>query len=393
MKTPRSADTMASFTREINRIIHDKVYLFIGIIAPLISFSLITLIFSANVPRKLPVAIVDQDHTALSRRITRMIGATPIARPDNSFTDPEEARKALISGKTDAIIWIPEGTEQKIMRGEHADVAVYFNNVYLIKSGLLKSGIQKSIGTLSAGIKLQTHMMWGESPMQAMSKIQAVQLTPVLLFNPYTNYEYYLVLLLLPVMLTVFVLFGTIYALGTELQYGTGPDWLNGSGDNMVAALMGKLAPHTALYFGLALTMNIIFFSILGLPLHGHYLLIVVSEIIMIFSYQSMAIFLVTLTRNLRLALSLASAYTMLAITFAGLTFPVFGMPSIAQVFSRIFPFTYWLELFVGQTLRGEPLLNAIISLWCLAIFIIAGLCLIPRYHYILKTKRFWGKI
>ena len=116
-------------------------------------------------------------------------------------------------------------------------------------------------------------------------------------------------------------------------------------------------------------------------------------ELVMILSYQSMAIFMVTLTRNLRLALSLASAYTMLAITFAGLTFPAFGMPSIAQVFSKIFPFTYWLELFIGQTLRGEPLSNAIVTLWCLAIFIIAGLCLVPRYHYILRNKNFWGKI
>ena len=50
----------------------------------------------------------------------------------------------------------------------------------------------------------------------------------------------------------------------------------------------------------------------------------------MILSYQFMAIFIVTLTRNLRLAISIASAYTMLALTYAGLTFPLFGMPVIA---------------------------------------------------------------
>ncbi len=393
MENNRSNPVISSFLREIRRILNDRVYLFIWIIAPLISFTLITLIFSANVPRKLPVAIVDQDHTSLSRRITRMIGATPIARTDARFTDPAEARKALVSGNMDAVVWIPEGTERNIIRGEHADVAVYLNNVYLIKAGLLKSGIQKSIATLSAGIKLQTHMMWGESPVQAMAKIQAVQLTPVLLFNPYTSYEYYLTLLLLPVMLTVFILFGTIYALGTELQYGTGPEWLNASGNHMPAALLGKLAPHTAIGFALALIMNLIFFNMLGLPLRGHFALVLVSEVMLILSYQSMAIFLVTLTKNLRLALSLASAYTMLAITFAGLTFPAFGMPPVARVFSKIFPFTYWLELFIGQTLRGEPTANAVILLWFMVIFIVAGSCMVPRFKYILKTKKYWGKI
>ena len=393
MKKKQSHSFASAFQREIGRILHDRVYLFIGIVAPLISFTLITLIFSANVPRKLPVAIVDQDHTALSRKIIRMIGATPIAFPDNRYSNPEEARKALVSGETNAIVIIPAGTEKKIIRGEHADVAVYFNNVYLIKAGLLKSGIQKAIGTLSAGIKLQTHMMWGESQIQAMGKIQAIQLTPVLLFNPYTSYEYYLTLLLLPVMLTVFILFGTIYALGTELQYGTGPEWLKSAGENMPAALAGKLLPHTAVYASLALVMNLVFFQVLGLPLKGHFLLILVSEIVMILSYQAMAVFIVTLTRNLRLALSLASAYTMLAITFAGLTFPAFGMPSVAQIFSKIFPFTYWLELFIGQTLRGEPVANGVIQIWIMVIFIVAGLCLVPRFKYILTNKKYWGKI
>ena len=138
---------MSVLAREINRILKDRVYLFIGAIAPMIGFTLITLIFSANVPRKLPVAVVDQDHSMLSRKIIRMIGATPIAHTDNHFTSPAEAEKSLQSGETDAIVIIPAGTERKIIRGEHAEVAVYFNNVYLIKAGLLKSGKQTKVGS------------------------------------------------------------------------------------------------------------------------------------------------------------------------------------------------------------------------------------------------------
>ena len=393
MKKAKLNPVAAVIRREFGRILHDRVYLFIGVIAPLIGFSLIAMIFSANVPRKLPVAIVDQDHTALSRKIIRMIGATPIALPDNHYTGLEEAHKALNSGEADAIVVIPAGTEKNIIRGEHADVAVYLNNVYLVKAGLLKSGIQKALATLSAGIKMQTHLAWGESKAQAMGKIQAVQLTPVLLFNPYTSYEYYLTLLLLPVLLTVFVLFGTTYALGTELQYGTGPGWMETAKNQLPAAMAGKLVLHNLWYFGLAIVMNLVFFKTLGLPLRGHYFLVIISEFVMIASYQAMAVFLVTLTKNLRLALSLGSAYTMLAITFAGLTYPAFGMPAVAQVFSKIFPFTYWLELFVGQTLRGEPLSNAIILLWCMTIFIVAGLCLVPRLKYLLTHEKYWGKI
>ncbi|HPT09767.1 MAG TPA: ABC transporter permease, partial [Bacteroidales bacterium] len=151
--------------------------------------------------------------------------------------------------------------------------------------------------------------------------------------------------------------------------------------------------PHTLWYFIMALVMNLIFFQVLGLPLRGHFLLILVSELVLVLSYQSMAIFLLTITRNLRLALSLASAYTMLALTYAGMTFPSFGMPAIAQLFGRIFPLTYWLEIFSGQTLRGEPLSNGIVLIWLMVFFIVAGFCMFPRYKYLLKTDKFQGKI
>ncbi|HNX87085.1 MAG TPA: ABC transporter permease [Bacteroidales bacterium] len=388
-----SSSLTAVVQREIRRILHDRVYLFMWIVAPVIGFTLIILIFSANVPSRLPVAVIDRDHTSLSRKMIRMIGAAPVSKIDQSYSDVEAARKAFNSGAADAIVVIPSGMEKSVVRGEPADVAIYLNNVYLIKASQLKSGIQKAIATLSAGIKLRERMLAGESGSQALSKIMAVQLVPVLLFNPYTSYEYYLTMLLLPALFTVFLLFGTIYALGTELQYRTGEDWLMTARNSMPAALFGKLIPHTLWYFIMALVMNLIFFQVLGLPLRGHFLLILVSELVLVLSYQSMAIFLLTITRNLRLALSLASAYTMLALTYAGMTFPSFGMPAIAQLFGRIFPLTYWLEIFSGQTLRGEPLSNGIVLIWLMVFFIVAGFCMFPRYKYLLKTDKFQGKI
>ncbi len=381
------------FQRELKRISGDVVYPFFMVIGPLIAFILISLIFSANVPSKLPVGVVDLDHSNLSRKITRMTDATSIAAVNRSFISLKEAYCSMIDGKIDAIICIPEGTEQNILRGKSSKIAVYINNEYLIKGGLLSSGIQKVLGTLSAGIRLQSTLMNGSTNKQALSEIMPVQLRPILLFNPFTSYSYYLTVLMLGVMITVFILFGTIYTLGTELQNGTGQEWLEIAGSNIYKALTGKLVIYTIVFCFLVLLMDILLFKILGLPLNGHFPLILAGEFLMILSYQSMAIFILALTRNLRLGLSLASAYTMLAITYAGLTYPLFGMPVIAQGFSRIFPFIYWLDLFTGQSLRGEPIANGLIQLFYLCGFIFLGTCLIPRLKYMLKTEKYWGRI
>jgi ABC-2 type transport system permease protein len=379
--------------RELKKISGDPVYLFFMVIGPMIAFSLITLIFSSNIPANLPVGVVDLDHSNLSGKIARMTDATSIASVDRRYISLTEAYRAMVRGKIDAIICIPEGTEQNILHGRSTGIAVYINNEYMIKGGLLSSGIQKALGTLSAGIRLQSSLKSGISGKEALTEVIPVQLRPVLLFNPYTSYSYYLTILLVPVMLTVFVLFGTLYALGTELQYGTGTEWMETSGSDMFSALTGKLIIYTIIFCILALLMDLVLFNILGLPLRGHFPLILAGEFLMILSYQSMAIFIVALAGNLRLALSIASAYTMLALTYAGLTFPLFGMPVIAQVISRIFPFSYWLELFIGQSLRGEPSAHGLIQLFYLCGFILLGGCFIPRLKYLLKTEKHWGRI
>jgi ABC-2 type transport system permease protein len=379
-------------SREWRRITRRWPLLFGTFIGPLFSFLLIIWIFSENVPRELPVAIVDMDHTSLSRQIARMTDATPVANIDRQYLSLDEARNGLERGKVDAILVIPKDTEKDIYKGGHANLALYLNNTNVVKSGLINSGVRKALGTLSAGIKLQLQMKSGKSPSQAMARIIPVQLNSTLLFNPFTSYSYYLTVGLMPVILIVFTLLGTIYTLGDELYLGTGPKWLRMAGKNFPVALAGKLLPYTAIFFCVASIMNVVLFNYLGLPLRGSLAPIIIGELLLIISYQFMALFLVSLTANMRLALSLGSAYCMLALTYSGLTFPASGMPTVPQAFSYIFPYTYWIQILFGQSLRGEPTVNSIAPMFALLAFIALGMMFVPRLKYMLLNKRCWGK-
>jgi len=378
--------------RELKRIAGKWSLIMVTIIGPLLAFLLIMSIFSANVPRNLPVAIVDIDHTSLSRTISRMTDATSIAAIDKSFVTLTEAQDAMKCNKVDAILYIPKNTERDILKGGSSKIVLYINNSNVVKGGLLGSGIRKALSTVSAGIKLKKQLQQGRNQNQAMARIIPVQINPVLLFNPYISYSYFLTLGLMPVILIVFTLLGSIHAIGTELLKGTGPHWLEMAEGNIGIALLGKLIPYTLIFSIIAMMMNLILFHNLGLPLNGKLHIIFLSEFILILSYQFLAIFLLGLTRNLRLSLSLGSAYCMLALTFSGLTFPAFGMPALGQALAKIFPFTYWLQIFMGQTLRGEPEANAIIPMFTMFAFIALGMFFIPRLKYLLLTPKHWGK-
>jgi ABC-2 type transport system permease protein len=129
------------------------------------------------------------------------------------------------------------------------------------------------------------------------------------------------------------------------------------------------------------------------MPLHGKFLIILIGEILLIFSYQSMAIAFLAITSNMRLSLSLGSAYAMLALTYSGLTFPVFGMSVFSQAFAGIFPFTYWNRLLISQSLRGEPAGHVVVPILFLLGFISFGLLFVPLLQKTLLNRKRWGKM
>lgn len=381
------------FFREIDRMAGSTIYLFTTLIGPLISFIILLSIFSDGVPRNLPVGIVDQDHTPLSRKIGMWVGATSEAEVVAHYPNEQEAYRQMKAGEIEAILVIPEGTEKNILKGTGETIRVFINNSNILKGGFLQKGIYKSLATLSGGIKLQVAQKSGLSYVQAKAKIQPVRLQQHVLFNPFGNYSYFLLSALLPLMIVVFTLLSVVFAVGIEVKEGTGPDWLQQADGSLIVALTGKLVPYTLLMFINVMVMNVIMFVQMGTPLQGSFFFLLISEVFLIMTYQLLAVFLIAATANLRLGLSLASAYSMMALTFSGLTFPQFAMPLAARIFSYIFPFTYWIKIFISQAMRGEAITHALIPLASYLPFILLSVAFLPRLKRLLKEEKFWGKI
>lgn len=379
--------------REFERMTGSTIYLFTTLIGPLISFVILLSVFSAGVPRNLPVGMVDLDNTSLSRKMAMWIGATPEADIAMHLPNLEEAYQEMKAGKIDAVIVIPEGTEKEILKGGSQRIPVFINNTNILVGGFLQKGIYKAMATLSGGIKLQFAIKNGLPEQQALAKIQPVKLQQHVLFNPFGNYSYFLLTALLPLMIVIFTLLSGVFAVGIEVKEGTGPEWLEHSGGSLIVGLAGKLMPYTILLFIDTMVMNVILFLQMGTPLNGRFAMLLFAEFSMIVTYQLLGVFLVSATSNLRLGLSLASAYAMMALTFSGLTFPQFGMPLAARGFSYLFPFTYWVRIFISQAIRGEALVHAMIPLAAFVVFILFSVGSLPRLKRLLTIEKYWGKV
>ena len=386
-------NTGAVLRREMGRLTHQPMYFTLMLVLPVVSFAFFALLFNQGAIRNIPVAVLDEDNTTLSRKVVQMIDDTPTALVAYGIQDMDEGERLMREGRIMAIIQVPAFFEKNILSNSQTHIENYVTGTNITVNGLLSKDIQTAVTTFTAGIQIQLLQKQGLTERQAMAQLMPVRFDKHVLFNPHINYGYYLSPSFMPMMLLIFAVMTTVFAIGTELKHRTAREWLLTGGDSMTASLLGKLLPITAGLFMISLVMLVIIFKIVGTPLNGSLTVILVGTLLFLLSYQSLSVMIVALLANLRLSLSIGGGYSVLAFTFSGLTFPIMAMWEPMRWVSRIFPFTYYTDIFVDQMLRGAPAVYSLPDLGYIALFIVLPLLALPRLRRVCTEEKFWGRL
>ena len=378
--------------RELKRIWHFKPYLLILTVLPLLSILLFIAIFSKGMPTDLPIAVVDNDNTPLSRKVINMIEATPETDVRYKVTSTHEGERLIRQGAAGAMVIIPANFEKDILGMTPTSIGVYISGANILENGLISKGLQTTIATFSTGLKIQILSKQGISENQAIAQAMPIRLDRHILFNPYTNYSYYLLPSFMPMMILIFTVLSTIFAIGSELKYSTAGEWLSTTQGSISVALAGKLTPTLAFMTVMAAVMSILLFEFVGVPLQGNIWILIVSCFMFILSYIAVAIFIIAITADMRLAMSLGGGYSVMAFSLSGLTFPAMAMHKTMQWFGHLFPFTYFTEIIIDQALRGAPIGNSLTQLSYMMIFLLLPLTSAHRLKQIINDKKYWGR-
>ncbi len=378
--------------REVRRLLNRKVLFAFILFGPALSFWVIDYLFSAGAIREIPITVVDLDQSNLSRKLIRAVEASPLVKIVEYSSDTKAAKDKVFDCKAYAVLIIPEALEKNVMNTEFAEVNLFTNNSNLVLGGNLQSGIYKAISSVNDEIKIKNYLKDGLYSYQAEAQSNPTDLDIHQLFNPFGNYAYFLVMSLLPVLLIVFTFLISLYALGSELKESTAGEFMKTANGNVINAISGKFIPYTLMFFVHALIMNLVVFRALDAPIRGSLWIILVSEFLLIIAYQSIAVLFLAVTNNMRLSLSLGSAYSLLSFTFSGLTYPFIAMPAITHVLAWLFPYTFWLHIFLGESLRGQPLYNLQMDFVVLIAFFLLGILAFPSIKRRLTNPQKWGR-
>ncbi len=382
----------AVFIRELKRISSRSIYLWILFILPLFSFLFFISMFQAGKASENKVAVLDADQSVLSRMIIRSLDATPEIELTQYVHSLAEARDLIERAEVVAVLDIPKGLENAIYKGDQNPIAFYYANDNLTVGTSVSSAAIKTIKTISAGINLKKRISKNEMMEQAYHQVQPIKIETHTLYNPYVNYAYYLVTALLPVMLLMFIMSATIFAIGGELKHRTAKEWYEISGESMVVALTGKLLPYSIIFIIEAFFMNTLLFTYMGAPMNGNLFILFILILFFVFAYQAVGVIIISIFPNMRLSLSFGAAYSSLAFSFSGLTFPSIAMDPFFRSLANLFPYTHYLDIYINEAMKGLSLKYSLCSFLALSVFIVVPFFLLPRLRSFLTKEKFWGK-
>ena len=159
--------------------------------------------------------------------------------------------------------------------------------------------------------------------------------------------------MLLPGVLEMIVILITVYAVGTELKYGTSKQLMEMAEGSIEKALLGKLLPYNIIFTVLGIGLELLLFYWFRYPLRGSIGWMFIDILLLVTASEALGLFIVELFPVLRLATSVGAIFSVLGFSLAGFSLPVEAMPPYVQGFSAIFPLRYYYLIHVQETLWG----------------------------------------
>ena len=356
--------------RELNIIVRkNRIYGFCMVVFPVLLVVFFTTMLDDGLPQDLPIGVVDHDNNATSRSLIRNLDAMQNSRVVYRFASVTEARNAMQEGKVFAYLYIPEGTAAKLMAGRQPDISYYYT-MTCMTAGSMASKDLKTISMLgSAAVGQATLSAKGATKEQIRTALQAVTIDAHMIANPQGSYNYSLTTVFVPGILMLFMALLSAYALGMEMKFDSGKEWLAPAGNNILVAILGKYIVHALVFLLVIFSYQYYIFNVLHFPHLGGVWSIVRLTLLQVAASIGFGIFAFGLMPSLRMSMSISSLWMVLGISMCGSAFPVAGMDPPLQAMSWLFPLRHYWMLYQATVLNGFPVIDVWFHLVALVAF------------------------
>lgn len=374
----------SSFKNEINFIFYDRYMKILLFIVPAFLIIFVCAMFSNGVSEKIPVAVVDYDHSSLSRNIISNINASKsiqlIAMPENVG----QAQHLMRNMEVSAFIEIPRGAAAAAFRSDHNPLVIRYNGQFRSTGNAAFLGLQAATSQAIQDVKNRAQVgMENNSTRSSPINIEILNVS-----NAQNSYERFLTPIAIPVLLSIVLSSAVICAIGrffeTQKLYR---QWINKSKSDLSITIIARVLPYVIIIFLWNLIFHIWQTVIRGWPILGSPWILMLAILVLCILTACIAVMFVFLTRNMLTALSISTVYTSAALTYSDGTLSILNANGWAKFWSNFQPFTHYYRIQLEQVNLGSDIATSFHQFAILSLYIIIPSLIIFLLLGKFKTK------
>ena len=387
--------------KEYKKIFSDGGTIMLFLIAIVIYPILYSLAYDNELAKDVPIIVVDENHSDLSRLLIRMIDATDEVDVRYRMSDFNSAETKFKEGEVYGLIHIPKNFNKQILRFETANVSVYADASYMVIYKQILTSASYAIGTMSAGIEIHRRMAKGQAMEVAYYERDPLPLEVYSLFNPKGGYATYAMPAVLLLILQQTLLLGIGLLGGTSKEFDK-EHYLIPIGKKTGGAftiIIGKALAYFTLYLVNSLFVLVIIFRVFNLPMRTSYFEMFIFITPFLFSVIFMGMSIAALFKHRESSMMILLFTSIPFIFLSGFSWPVESMPIWLQYFSEFIPSSPGIKGFLALTQKGAHFSDVFIHwqhLWILTIIYLGTASLLlkqiikkanKRYEKVLETE------
>jgi ABC-2 type transport system permease protein len=338
-----------SIRRELHALWHSPWQLALVSYIPILSILCLWWLFSAGLPRQLPVAIVDHDNSQLSRMLSRKLAANPVISPQ-SFVDLSSAVTAMKQAEVYGIIVFPYDLKRDLVTGHSPTIDIRYNSQFLLVGKLLSSQIQLTLGAGLLDVASMKQLLQGVPKSQVAATLSPITSQTTALFNSNNNYVGFLVP---PVLVALWQLLSMLIFSNSLTRELTLTGTIK-SGDGIWLRVWTKIAVFTPILLMHGGFILALLYQYLALPAAGSLALLILAQAVMLAAIWLVVLLIFFIMRDSARIVSFGTAMFAPAFAFMGITFPVHEMPLVAQWWRLIMPSSHYIDSHVSIISYGS---------------------------------------
>ena len=342
-----------AFAAEYRRVLRDRGAFGLIVLGPLLYGLFYPQPYLGQLIRDIPIAIVDDDSTDLSRTITQTLNAHEAIRVAARPSTLAEAQAALARREVFGIVSIPAGTEREVLKGDKARLPAYVDSAYFLLYNRTLQGILEGAGTVTANLISHGARPDGSLYRAALAKSSPVEILNQPLFNPTGGYGSYIVPAAFILILQQTLLMGVATLGGVAFEQG-GQAARRRRG--AAPAVIGQAIAHLALALpGLALYL-IVLPRLYGFSSNERVIDLLVLAVPFILSVSFLGQFVGSWFKRRETAVLVFIALSLPLFFLVGVAWPVEAIPNVLRTVSVIFPSTSAIDGLVRINQMGATL-------------------------------------